>query len=117
VTSFVDDPAFHTRSDSGLTLPAAARPVEIPADRVFSSLGRRQRQADKVDLALWVIEPSQEQADQLRAAMDAELFAASDGPGTGAWGLAVLGGAGALKSASSRRDDEEDAKRPRPPGE
>ncbi len=109
VSAFVDDPSFHSSNVSGLSLPDNLRPVEMPADRFFFDLSNRQQETsadEEVDLALWVLEQPQEQSVQMRAAVDAEVFASSDEPGTGAWGLTFLGSAAALKAIRIEREED-----------
>jgi hypothetical protein len=116
VTAFVDDPSFQTSSVSALSIPPAPRPAEVAADRLFSSLSKvRKHEPDRVDLALWVQQDEKAQAEQLRAALDAQLFASSDEPGTGAWGLAAFGGFAALKAKPEEGDKNEETRKPQPP--
>jgi hypothetical protein len=110
VTSFTDDASSYSASVSALSTTAPApRPVMVPADELFTDLSRQRRRAadDDVDVALW--HQTQEDLSRVRATLDDQVFA-SDEPGTGAWGLVVLGGAAALRAKPSRRieDDEED---------
>jgi hypothetical protein len=113
VAAFADDPSYHTSNVSAMSVPT--RPPEVPADQVFSDLSRQRRAAkpDEVDLALWVATPGQDQTARMRAALDEQVFASSDEPGTGAWGLAVMGGFAALR-AKPENPDEEDNTRPPP---
>ena len=118
MTAFVDDPSFHTSTIGSLTFPGPSRPVGVPADQVFSNLLPQQQPTgtDEVELALWVVEPPQDQAAQVRAAVDQAVFASSDGPGTAAWGLAAFGGFAALRGTLEERDEEENH-RSEPPAE
>ncbi len=103
VSAFMDDPSFLTHSASATPPPSPPRPEELPSDRLFSRLSQQQQESaiDDVDLSLWIIEPPQDQAERLRAALDAQVFASADEPGSGAWGLSVFGTEAALRPSSA----------------